>query len=85
MLLKEFEAIYENGVLRPLEPLPLTEREQVRVSVSRSAEEDWLDTEFMDACAADSDPTVTLEQVRASLANIRGSMDPAIDEDRGEH
>jgi len=27
------EAIYENGVLKPLQPLPLQEREKVRVTV----------------------------------------------------
>jgi predicted DNA-binding antitoxin AbrB/MazE fold protein len=27
------EAIYENGVLKPVEPLPLQEREKVRVTV----------------------------------------------------
>jgi predicted DNA-binding antitoxin AbrB/MazE fold protein len=27
------EAIYENGVLKPLQPLPLKEREKVRITV----------------------------------------------------
>jgi predicted DNA-binding antitoxin AbrB/MazE fold protein len=27
------EAIYENGVLRPIEPLPLAEHDKVRVTV----------------------------------------------------
>lgn len=84
-MLKEVEAVYENGVLRPLKPLPLTEREHVKVTVSRDAEEEWLDAEFMDACAAEADPTATLEQVRASLAKIRGSMDEAINRDRGDY
>lgn len=84
-MLKDIEAVYENGLLRPLGPLPLSEHEHVRLTVSRTAENDWLDTEFMDACAAEADPTITLEQVRASLAKIRGSMDQAIDEDRGDY
>jgi predicted DNA-binding antitoxin AbrB/MazE fold protein len=29
------EAIYENGVLKPAEPLPLTEHEKVRLTVVR--------------------------------------------------
>jgi hypothetical protein len=41
-----------------LEPLPLTEREQVMVTVSLSAEDDCLDAKFMDDCAAESNPTV---------------------------
>jgi predicted DNA-binding antitoxin AbrB/MazE fold protein len=32
-MLQPFDAIYENGVLRPLEPLALSEHQQVRVSV----------------------------------------------------
>jgi predicted DNA-binding antitoxin AbrB/MazE fold protein len=84
-MLREIEAVYENGVLRPLDPLPLGEREHVKLTVSRISEEDWLDTEFMDACAAQADPSITIEQVRESLARIRGSMDLAIDEERGDY
>lgn len=84
-MLVEVDAIFENGVLRPLTPLPLTEREQVKVQVSRSSDEAWLDAEFMDACAAESDTSITLEQVRAALSKIRGSLDQAIDDDRGPH
>jgi hypothetical protein len=61
------------------------EQEHVRLAVSRANHDDWLDHEFMDACGADADATITLEQVRASLATIRGSMDDAIDEDRGQY
>ena len=32
------EAVYENGVLRPTEPLPLKENERVRVLVNRPAD-----------------------------------------------
>ena len=31
---KQVEAVYENGVLRPLQPLPLEEHERVIVTVS---------------------------------------------------
>ena len=31
---REVEAVYENGMLRPLEPLPLAEHQHVRVTVS---------------------------------------------------
>jgi predicted DNA-binding antitoxin AbrB/MazE fold protein len=36
-----FEAIYENGVLRPIQPLALKEQEQVRVTVEPSRS--WAD------------------------------------------
>jgi predicted DNA-binding antitoxin AbrB/MazE fold protein len=39
------EAIYENGVLKPSQPLPLQEHEQVRVTVDRPA----LKTKALDA------------------------------------
>jgi len=80
----DVEAIYENGVFRPLTPVALPDHEQVRLTVTRAADGDWLDTEFMDACALEGDAGVTLDQVRASLARIRGSMDIAIDADRGD-
>jgi predicted DNA-binding antitoxin AbrB/MazE fold protein len=32
------EAIYENGVLKPKEPLPLQEREEVQVTVHTTAD-----------------------------------------------
>lgn len=82
-MVNSVEAVFENGVLRPLEPLHLGEQEHVRIAVSRASDEDWLDSEFMDSCADDADATITLEQVRAALSTIRGSMDVAIDEDRG--
>ena len=31
------EAVYENGVLKPAQPLPLLEQEQVHVTVRRAA------------------------------------------------
>jgi predicted DNA-binding antitoxin AbrB/MazE fold protein len=34
-MLLTVEAIYENGVLKPAEPLPLTEHEKVRLTVVR--------------------------------------------------
>jgi predicted DNA-binding antitoxin AbrB/MazE fold protein len=84
-MLDDVEAVYENGVLRPLAALPLAEREHVKLSVLRAADSDWLDVGFMDACADDADHSLSLEQVRASLAKIRGSMDDAIQADRGDY
>ena len=83
-MLNDIQAVYENGVLRPLSALPLLEREQVRVTVVRASDEDWIDCQYMDACSVDADPTVTLEDVRSALAKIRGSMDQTIQADRGD-
>ena len=71
------QAVYENGVLRPLEPLNLPDKERVTVTVAngtRPAAEDLLDTEFHAACAREADPSVTLEAVRAALSSIPGSL-----------
>ncbi len=83
-MLNEIEAIYEDGVFRPLAPVSLSEQERVTLTFLRAKDEDWLDSEFMDACAAEADPTITLQRVRDAMAKIRGTMDDAIDLDRGE-
>jgi predicted DNA-binding antitoxin AbrB/MazE fold protein len=80
----EFEAIYENGILRPLTPLSLAENEHVTLIVAHTRDEDWLDNEYMDSRAADADFSLTRDQIKALTASIPGSMDEAIDEDRGE-
>jgi predicted DNA-binding antitoxin AbrB/MazE fold protein len=68
------QAVYENGVLRLLEPLPLKERQQVTVTVSEGVESDRLDGTFLRYLEEQADDSVTLEQVRAALAKIPGSM-----------
>lgn len=40
-MLIRVEACFENGVLRPLQPLPLEEHEQVRITVE--AERSWAE------------------------------------------
>ena len=91
------EAIYENGVPRPLEPLDLKESERVRVSVSpdlagrpsRSAViEGMIDHKlvaYARAKVAGLDHIPTLEEVRAGLSTIKGSMAEAVIAERGEY
>ena len=66
-------AIYEGGVLRPLEPLALAERRvfDVVVSDDKAAPVRFVPAEEYSRYA---DDTVTLEQVRLSLAKIAGSL-----------
>jgi predicted DNA-binding antitoxin AbrB/MazE fold protein len=77
-------AVYENGVLLPLEPLALEERQEVVITISDAhsaapdhsfliSSEEWQD-------AADDD--VSLDEVRAALSTIRGSLSEAILEER---
>jgi len=70
---KRLEAVYENGVLRLLEPVDLAERQRVIVTISEP-EEDWLDTEFMDSCATEVREHVSLETVHQVLAKIPDSL-----------
>ncbi|MGD0299679.1 MAG: antitoxin family protein [Bryobacteraceae bacterium] len=53
---KRVEAVYENGVLRPLQPLPLAENQLVSVMVSDSAEDPlaaMIDQAFLDNARAE--------------------------------
>jgi hypothetical protein len=43
-----------------------------------------VDDEYMDACAAEGDPAVTLESVREALSKIPGSMTAAFSAERDE-
>ena len=51
-MVRELEAVFENGLLRPLEPLSLAEKQRVHVTITdipategiadRKAEQEWL-------------------------------------------
>jgi hypothetical protein len=75
---KTIQAVFANGVLRPLEPVGLIENAQVTLTIggdsSTAGDQAWLDVEFHAACALEADPTVSLDEVRAALAKIPGSM-----------
>jgi predicted DNA-binding antitoxin AbrB/MazE fold protein len=72
---KNLQAIYEKGVLRPLEPLDLSEHQLVTVILTDEAlSEPWLDAEYLADCAAEADEEVSLDEVRAALAKIPGSL-----------
>ena len=49
-----------------------------------SLDSSWIDEEFMESCVTDSNPDVSLDDVRARLSKIEGSLDDAINETRGE-
>jgi predicted DNA-binding antitoxin AbrB/MazE fold protein len=81
---KTVQAVYEDGVLRPLEPVQLEERQEVTVTISDegniprdhpllASSEEWA--------AAAQDP-ISLDEVRRALAAIRGSLSEAVIEER---
>jgi predicted DNA-binding antitoxin AbrB/MazE fold protein len=78
------EAVYENGVLRPLEPLALKEHQHVTVTLSEPAER-WLDHEYMEKVKKDVaavGPAPSLEEVRRALSKISGNLSDDIRAER---
>jgi predicted DNA-binding antitoxin AbrB/MazE fold protein len=93
----QLDAVYENGVLRPLQRLDLREHEHVLVSVVKRAApgRSNLAVEYMDNVKRelererqserqDAEPGPGLEEVRRRLAKIPGSMASEIIADLGE-
>lgn len=83
---KNLKAIYENGVLRPLEPVPFREHEVLNLTVSDlpAVPEELLDTDYLRQCETLADESVTIEQVRAALSKIPGSLAEEITKDRDD-
>ena len=70
-------AVYENGVLRPLQPLPLKEHEQVTITITDSMShvpEELLDHEYLASVDALDESEPTLEEVRRALSKIPGKL-----------
>jgi predicted DNA-binding antitoxin AbrB/MazE fold protein len=84
LMTRSLKAVYEKGVLRPLEPLPLKEHQQVTVTVSDEEDGSWIDTGFLRYLEAQADESVTLEHVRTALAKIPGSMTPDFRKERDD-
>jgi predicted DNA-binding antitoxin AbrB/MazE fold protein len=80
-----FEAIYENGMLRPLEPLDLPEQERVSVTVESNSDEEWLDHDAVAWAMQEGDPALNLDDVRARLAKIAGSLSDVVIAERGDY
>ena len=75
---EQIEVVYENGLFRPLSPLPsrLRENERLTVTLEMPSETDnWL---------AAADPTVSLESVRQILAKVSGTLAQAVNAEREE-
>jgi predicted DNA-binding antitoxin AbrB/MazE fold protein len=76
---KQVQAIYENGVLRPLEPLPLAERERVTVMIGIGAHQprhSHPDVEFIERARrelASVECIPTHEEVRQMLSKDKNS------------
>jgi predicted DNA-binding antitoxin AbrB/MazE fold protein len=84
---ERIEVVYENGVLRPLGPLPAELREHQHLTVTidtPGALEDRLDAACLAAARRGADPTVSLEEVRRVLAKAPGTLAQAAIAEREE-
>ena len=76
----QVDAVYENGVLKPLQPLGLAEHEHVSVTVIKTAlapGSPQLDIAYLENLQADllhAGPAPGIEEVRRRLSKIPGSM-----------
>ncbi len=82
---QRIDAIYEDGLLRPLEPLQLSDRERVSVTVESAAGEEWLDEDALQWARQEGDPTISLDEVRRRLASGNGSLSDVVIAERGEY
>jgi predicted DNA-binding antitoxin AbrB/MazE fold protein len=86
MLKQQVDAIYENGVLKPLTPVDLAEHQRVviMIGVEDGDEDDRDSEEYLPLAADDGDPSITWEQVHAALAGSKGSLSDEIIHQRDE-
>jgi len=83
----QVDAVYENGVLRPLQPLDLKEHEHVVVNVFKATNSrSSLDVNYIEKVkrGQDAKPAPGIEEVRRRLAKIPGSMAAEIVAERGD-
>ena len=90
-MVQHVEAVYENGILRPLQVLHLQESERVRLAVSPNMSDssgDVVDQTLLEYARSRVDAleqVPTIDEVRANLSRIEGSMAELIISERGEY
>jgi predicted DNA-binding antitoxin AbrB/MazE fold protein len=91
---KVFQAVFESGVLRPLEPLPLRERDVVTLIVADAdggaavdyrPEDEIIDHDALAVAEREGNAEISLEQLHELLKSIPGSMSDTVIEERGEY
>ncbi len=86
----QVDAVYENGVLKPLQPLGLAEHEHVSVTVIKttpSPGSPQLDIAYLENLQAELEhagPAPGMEEVRRRLSKIPGSMTRDFIAERGD-
>ena len=72
----QVDAVYQDGILKPLQPLDLAENERVVVTITQD-DNGVIDSDFVQALRrrlAGAEPAPGLEEVRRRLSKIPGSM-----------
>ena len=88
-MIQNVEAVYEHGVLRPLEPLSLAEFQRVRLTISdhlsgrSQRDRNVLETARAEAAQVGIIPSI--DQVRTALASIPGSLSEDVIAERGDY
>lgn len=83
---RTIEAIYDDGVLRPLEKLSLRPKQRVLLQIADGpdATAEMEDKAFVSYCLSEGAPNITLGEVRQALAVIPGSLTEACSIERDE-
>jgi predicted DNA-binding antitoxin AbrB/MazE fold protein len=88
-MVRNVEAIYEHGVLRPLEPLSLTESQRVRLTISdlrhSGSQRDFGIMDRARAELANLEAVPTIDEVRAILSAVPGSFSQDVIAERGDY
>ena len=81
---KTEQAVYEGGVLRPLEPVPLEDRQEVTVTISDEGNipRDHPLLASTDEWAGAGSDDISLDEMRRALSTKRGSLSDAITDER---
>jgi predicted DNA-binding antitoxin AbrB/MazE fold protein len=83
---KTLQAVYKDGVLKPLEPLQLEEMQEVTVTIAdlRPIDDDLAGYFTSEEWAAAARDAVTWDDVRQALSKISGSLSSAVIAQRQE-
>ena len=84
VMVQKLQAVYEGGVLRPVEALRLDEHQLVIVIIDDAAPDEELRFEAPEHFEPLADHNVTLETVRRALSRIPGSLDADFLAERNE-
>ena len=83
--MRKLEAVYEGGVLRPTEKLPLEEHQLVSVIIlDVDPDEEGIEFEPPHSFESLANHSISREAVRAALSKIPGSLDADFVAERNE-